>query len=107
MNEPTEEVLRLLGSASALLARQRTALIHGEIRRVERGGEAIAEVLAAIREHLDMGGVPVDPETLRRFRHLMRMNRILLENGLSAADHFMASLCATPERTPVMLSERA
>lgn len=106
MSDAHDEVVRLLDSASVLLERQREALIGGDVRRVERNGEAIAEVLSAIRERLETGGALVDAETMRRFRHLMRLNRILLENGLSEADHFMASLCATP-RTSALFSERA
>jgi hypothetical protein len=99
---------RLVTLTSDLLIRQRDALIQGRVDRVARLAEALAEVLAALRAGLD--GATPDPEIqarLRMLREQMRVNRLLLENGMAVTDHFAGLLDPTPPQSGVLLSERA
>ena len=100
-----EERARRLRVATELLERQQTALVRGELATIAREGAVLACVLASVLEGLDSG--PVDREMLLRFRRTLRENRLLLENGIAAVDHFMATLQQRPGQTGVLLSERA
>lgn len=88
-----------------LLERQQDALVRGDVAEVAHHTESLAPALAVLRGMLvrERGE---EPPALQQLRNQLRVNRLLLENGLANTDHFVASLARSPEVTSVFLSEQ-
>jgi hypothetical protein len=92
------EVHRVLETLSQVAARQREAILAGDVRTLNRLFDALLQLhaeLGALMAELPVGDVPEWggkwAAIARRVREQFMTNRVLLGNGIAITDHFMAT----------------